>query len=136
MKRIIPIVLLALLLPGCANLKAAYTAVTAPISTTDAQKTYAGLETARLAELKIAIAYTSQPACGLPASPPAPLCASYSFALQWQKADAAFADAMLALKNTLADSGSSATAVQLAINGAQNALTALQSITASYGAKK
>jgi hypothetical protein len=118
------LVLVALLVLGaCSTLQ------TTTVSTVKAQQLVDVAVAVYKADLRAETLYLRQPACGLPASPPPPLCASYAVGVKWKALDEKLKSAIQKTQTTIDTLGSNPTAVSAAVAALQLALDELAAFT-------
>lgn len=107
-----------------------------PVSTVKAQQAIDLSQSIHKATVQAEVIYLKQPGCGLPASPPAPLCASYAVGLRMKSLDDTATKAIADAQKTIDAAGPNPAAIDAAVAAANFAVTQFQNFTAAYGAKK
>lgn len=128
MKRFIAILCL-LALGACSTFQ------TATVPTVKAQQAVDFATAAYKADLRAEVIYLSQPACGLPRSPPAPLCASYAVGTQWKAIDTRLKAAIILAQAKIDTLGADPKAIDAALGAIQLVLVELETFTSSNGVK-
>jgi hypothetical protein len=112
---------IALALCACSPVQLA----TTPVPTVKAQQTLDLLQATHKAVLRGEVIYINQPGCGLPASPPPPLCASLVVGRKMKQLDDTATKALAEAQATIDTLGSSPAAITAAIAAANLAVTEL-----------
>lgn len=108
-------------------------ATTTPVPTVKAQQTLDLLQSTHRAVLRAEVIYIKQPGCGLPASPPPPLCASLAVGKKMQQLDAKASAALAEAQAAIDTAGSNPALVDLAVTAAKLAVTEMQTFATSNG---
>lgn len=129
MKKLFASIAVVLLLGGCTALGLNDTKV----STVKAQQTVDLLQSTRTTVLTGEVIYLQQAPCGLAASPPPPLCASYAVGKEMRRLNGIAGPALAKAQTAIDNAGANPGAVDAAVAAAKLAVSELQTYALNNG---